>query len=70
MSEQTKIVQSTFPWLSIFGCVLIVLKMTGHITASWWVVTAPFWIPLCLFVGAMILIGGLMILVTYLDSKR
>ncbi|MBD3949032.1 hypothetical protein ACDH46_04500 [Aerococcaceae bacterium zg-1292] len=32
------------------------LKLTGHITWSWWWVLSPFWIPyIILFVVAMIL---------------
>jgi len=29
--------------LGLLGVVFVVLKLTGHITWSWWWVTAPFW---------------------------
>lgn len=45
-----------------FGTLLFLLflglKLTGHITWSWWWVTAPLWIPLVvalLFIGLILL---------------
>lgn len=33
----------------LLGVVFVALKLTGHITWSWWWVTAPFWGPLALW---------------------
>jgi hypothetical protein len=40
---------------TILGLIFITLKLTGHITWSWWWVLTPFWIPMviasvCLFI--------------------
>jgi len=40
---------------TILGLIFITLKLTGHITWSWWWVLAPFWIPVviagvCMFI--------------------
>lgn len=37
------------------GFVLVLLKVTGVIGWSWWIVTAPFWLPFAL---AALLIAG------------
>lgn len=45
--------------------VLLVLKLSGTVSWSWWWVLAPLWIPvgavllLLTFIGAVILLGGL-----------
>lgn len=49
---------ANFPFLSILVLIFITLKLTGHITWSWWWVFAPFWIPIviafCLLVTVFI----------------
>ena len=47
--------------------VLIVLKLTGYITWSWWLVTAPLWLVPALFfvIIAIILCLGLVGLILY-----
>lgn len=39
-------------WLTV---VFVILKLTGVIAWSWWLVLAPFWVPFCiaLIAGAM-----------------
>lgn len=45
----------------VVGIVLVILKLTGLINASWWWVTAPFWGPLV--VGAVIV--GIMLIIMF-----
>lgn len=47
--------------------VLLVLKLTGYITWSWWLVTAPLWLVPTLFfvIIAIILCLGLVGLILY-----
>lgn len=44
--------------IGLLGVAFVVLKLTGHITWSWWWVTAPFWGGFALgatwFVGAFV----------------
>ena len=47
-----------FPLLGILGLIFITLKLTGHITWSWWWVLAPFWGPL-VFVIIILMIAFL-----------
>ena len=49
----------------LLGSVSVVLKLTGYITWSWWLVTLPFWwwLPLLLlqifFLGICAFVAGL-----------
>lgn len=45
-AQNQQIVNNSFPVLSLLGAVLVVLKLMGKISISWFWVTAPFWIPL------------------------
>ena len=47
--------------------ILLVLKLTGYISLSWWLVTAPLWlVPVLFFVIiAIILCLGLIVLILY-----
>ena len=47
--------------------ILLVLKLTGYITWSWWLVTAPLWLVPALFfvIIAIILCLGLVGLILY-----
>lgn len=42
--------QQQFPLLGLLTCVLIVLKLMGLITISWWWVFAPLWIVIAIVV--------------------
>ena len=55
VSEEKQIVvdRRSFPILGILGLIFVTLKLTGHITWSWWWVLAPFWAPFAI-VGAFI----------------
>ena len=49
-------------FLGMLAIVFIGLKLTGHITWSWWLVTAPLWGGVVLFISILLLfalIGGL-----------
>ena len=60
----SKEVQINFKGIGFFGLLtiaLIVLKLIGEITISWWWVFAPVWIPLA-FVIFLIFIFGMIAL--------
>jgi hypothetical protein len=44
-------------WLGMLGVVLVLGKLFGYITLSWWWVTLPFWVGLA-FLGVILLVGG------------
>jgi hypothetical protein len=46
--------------------IFMTLKLTGHITWSWWWVTAPLWIPLALGIAIM----GIATLIAFILYKR
>ena len=48
----------------ILFLIFMTLKLTGHITWSWWWVTAPLWIPLTAGI-AIIGIGTLIVFILY-----
>jgi hypothetical protein len=50
---------------TILFLIFMTLKLTSHITWSWWWVTAPLWIP----VLAAVLIAGVAILIAYIQYK-
>lgn len=43
-------------FLGLLAIVFITLKLTGHITWSWWWVLSPLWLPLTVILGALALI--------------
>lgn len=50
-----------------FGMIFLVLKLTGEISWSWWLVTAPFWIafaPLTVLLLMLIAAGIFLITAT------
>lgn len=55
-NENNVVVQSSFPIFGILGIVFVTLKLLGHITWPWWLVTAPFWGPFVL--GVLIFVVG------------
>jgi hypothetical protein len=57
MSESTS---NTSGGIGIFGLTfvaLLVLKLTGHITWSWWWVTAPLWGSFSLLLGCLLVVA-------------
>ena len=46
-------------FLAMLGLIFLVLKLTGIITWSWFVVLLPFLIPVCywIFIGALLVLG-------------
>lgn len=53
----------------LLGLAFIVLKLTGHITWSWWWVLAPFWMPVVILLGFLVLAGLGYAVVAYLGSR-
>lgn len=41
---------------TVLFLIFMILKLTGHITWSWWWVTAPLWIPFAL-IGSLLVLG-------------
>lgn len=37
------------PAMGVLTVVFVILKLTGVITWSWWLVLAPLWVPVALF---------------------
>ena len=71
MSDDNKqIVQSSLPVLPLLGAVLVTLKLTGHITASWTIVLAPFWVPVAIFTAILLLIGLAFVIFAAIDKIR
>jgi hypothetical protein len=57
MSKEREVnVQGGVNVLGLLGLVFVTLKLTGHITWSWWWVTAPFWGGLALGISIVILV--------------
>ena len=46
--------KNAFPFLPILTLIFITLKLTGHISWSWWWVTAPLWGGLALFLAFLL----------------
>jgi hypothetical protein len=58
MAESKTVVRSGGLSLSAILLILfIVLKVTGHITWSWFWVLAPMWIPWALVLGILLVVG-------------
>lgn len=72
--ENKQIIYSGISFTNLLFIVLLVLKVMGYLTWSWWWVTAPIWMP---FAGALALfsfvgiIGFLWFLITwFIDGRR
>lgn len=48
--------------LGLLGIVFVVLKLTGYVTWSWWLVTLPFWGGIALYLTLLCLVGSWMVL--------
>ena len=51
--------------ISLIGIILVLLKLTGYISWSWWIVTLPFWIG-----GLFILFVGILLIGSYIQRRR
>ena len=57
MSKDNKQIQNGgINFFGLLAIVFITLKLTGHITWSWWWVLAPLWMPLPVFLGIFAII--------------
>lgn len=64
--KTTETPRASFPILGILGLIFITLKLTGHITWSWWWVLAPFWAPF----AVVVVIAVIVFVVAMSTSKR
>jgi uncharacterized membrane protein len=55
--------------LSLLGIAFVVMKITGYISWSWWLVLAPFWIPVVLALTLIVLILAAIAFVVFKSSK-
>lgn len=60
VSQVVNVTRASTPWSFLIGLVFVVLKLTGHVAWSWWIVTLPFYIGFLLFAVVM----GIMLLMT------
>ena len=51
---------------SLLLLLFIALKLTGHITWSWWWVLSPIWIP----IAVTVLLFSIWVLVVYIKKKK
>lgn len=56
-STKTKTASVSGLWLYALGALFVVLKLTGTINWSWWIVLAPLWIPWVLIALGLIVMG-------------
>jgi hypothetical protein len=56
MSNKPTVTVTTTSPLFLLFLVFLVLKLTGHITWSWWCVTAPLWGGVALFFAIALMI--------------
>jgi hypothetical protein len=61
MSKSEQVATATSqgsPWLILAFVLLTVLKVTGILAVSWWVVTLPLWIVPAIILGGLV-VGGI-----------
>ena len=63
--KTTETPRASFPILGILGLIFITLKLTGHITWSWWWVLAPFWAPFAI----VLVIAAIIFLIAFLAKR-
>jgi hypothetical protein len=60
MSKEQKITAVNSSILTTMFIVFLILKLTGNIDWSWWIVTSPLWIPIAMIIGVV----GLLLAIT------
>jgi len=56
MSDKVTVSSGGISMVGLLGVVLVVLKLLGKITISWWWCTAPFWGPVVLLIAVLLLL--------------
>ncbi len=56
-------------FLEVLLIVFIILKLTGVIAWSWWLVTAPFWVPVAIFIIVALIMLALGGTIKVIDKK-
>lgn len=64
--KATETSSTSFPIFGILGLIFITLKLTGHITWSWWWVLAPFWAPFAILLA----VAAIVFIIAMFASKR
>lgn len=59
MSTQTTTSSSGITFVGMLTIVFIALKLTGHISWSWWWVLSPLWLPITVVFGLIGLSCGI-----------
>lgn len=54
--------------LPLLGCVLVVLKLTGSVDASWLVVLMPFWLPAAIVGSVLAAVACLILTMTMIKA--
>ena len=60
MSNTNTQASVSFPILGILGVAFVILKLTGVIAWSWWLVLLPFWGPWALLLVLFLIAGVVM----------
>jgi hypothetical protein len=58
MSNSTSAGGGGIGFFGLLTILFIALKLTGHITWSWWWVLAPSWIPLVILLIVLVLVAA------------
>lgn len=57
--------------LFLLGLLFVGLKLSGHITWSWWLVTMPFWVGIAMLIAFILFIGlGVLAIAAYEAMAR
>jgi len=47
--------------------IFLILKLTGTVTWSWWMVTLPLWLPFAIFFGFMAMVTIIALIASFLQ---
>jgi membrane protein YdbS with pleckstrin-like domain len=73
MSDTTTVQRGGVGFLGLLTIALVVLKATGYLTWSWWLVFAPVWAPFALVLALFVIAGifyGILHLLDVRDRRR
>ena len=54
--------------VSLLGAVLVVLKLLGKISLSWFWVLSPFWLPWAIIIAILVLVAGGVFVIGFLSA--
>ena len=68
MSKKNKVMDIGLNFSEALVIVFVVLKLTGYIDWSWWMILSPFWIPIAITLAVIVILNIALVIVKLLGG--